>query len=111
MTIYRALVPNLVIITSLSHFNHVFKMAEVADEPNEYLSDDQEERGSVSNTKGKDSSRGAAKYRTKFNTEWEGAYPVKRVQSDAYSFWCVPCNKRVRCDQQGLINNYLPKAK
>ena len=28
-------------ITSLSHFNHVFKMAEVADEPNEYLSDDQ----------------------------------------------------------------------
>ena len=51
-------------------------MAEVVDEPNEYLSDDQE-RGSVSNTKGKDSSRGAAKYRIKLNTEWEGAYPVK----------------------------------
>ena len=50
-------------------------MSEVADEPNEYLSHDQE--------------RGSAKYRTKFNTKWEGAYPVKRVQSDAYSFWCV----------------------
>ena len=32
----------------------------------------------------------------------EGSYPVKRVQSDPYSFWCVPCNKRVRCDHQGL---------
>ena len=75
-------------------------MAEIADEPDEYLSD--EETGSVSNTKEKGSSRGAAKYRTKFNTEREGSYPVKRVQSDPYSFWCVPCNKRVRCDHQGL---------
>ena len=75
-------------------------MAEIADEPDEYLSD--EETGSVSNTKEKGSSRGAAKYRTTFNTEQEGSYPVKRVQSDPYSFWCVPCNKRVRCDHQGL---------
>ena len=49
-------------------------MAEIADEPDEYLSD--EETGSVSNTKEKGSSRGAAKYRTKFNTEREGSYPV-----------------------------------
>ena len=67
MTIYRRHVPNYVtIITSLSHFDHVFKMAEMADE---YLSD--EECGLVSNTKGKASSKGAAKYRTKFNTEWK----------------------------------------
>jgi len=44
MTIYRRHVPNYVtIITSLSHFDHIFKMAEIADEPDEYLSD--EERG------------------------------------------------------------------
>ena len=55
MTIYRTPVPNKVIITSLSHFNHVFKMAEIADEPDEYLSDG--ERDSVSNTKEKGSSR------------------------------------------------------
>ena len=41
-------------------------MAEMADE---YLSD--EECGLVSNTKGKASSKGGAKYRTKFNTEWK----------------------------------------
>jgi len=30
-------------VSSVSHFDHVFKMAEIADEPDEYLSD--EERG------------------------------------------------------------------
>ena len=39
MTIYRTPVPNYVIITSLSHFDHVFKMREIADEPDEYLLD------------------------------------------------------------------------
>ena len=34
MTIYNY----VTIITSLSHFDHVFKMAETADEPDEYLS-------------------------------------------------------------------------
>lgn len=62
-------------------------MVEIADEPDEYLSD--EERGSVSNTKGKGSSRGAVKYRTKFKTEWEGLYPVKHVQSNPYLFFSV----------------------
>jgi len=39
-------------------------MAEIADEPDEYLSD--EKRGSVSNTKGKGSSKGAVKVHTCF---------------------------------------------
>jgi len=51
MTIYRTPVPNKVIITSLSHFNYVFKMAEIADEPDGYLSDG--ERDSVSKQKKK----------------------------------------------------------
>ena len=41
MTMYRRQVPNYVTnITNLSHFDDVFKMAEIADEPDEYLSDE-----------------------------------------------------------------------
>ena len=28
--------------------------------------------------------------KTKFKTEWEGLYPVKRIFSDPFSFLCVP---------------------
>ena len=36
------MLPNYVtIITSVLHFDHVFKMAEIADEPNEYFSDEE----------------------------------------------------------------------
>ena len=46
MTIFGRHVLNYVtIITSLSHFYHVFKMVEIADEPDEYFSD--EERGQL----------------------------------------------------------------
>ena len=44
MTIYKTPVPNEVIITSPLHFDHVFKMAEITDEPDGYLSDDHEDR-------------------------------------------------------------------
>ncbi|KAJ7372014.1 hypothetical protein OS493_021442, partial [Desmophyllum pertusum] len=33
---------------------------------------------------------GAAKYRSKFKSEWSKLYPVKAVKSDEYSFYCVP---------------------
>jgi len=32
----------------------------------------------------------------------EKSYPVKPILSNAHSFLCVPCNKRVRCNHQGL---------
>ena len=28
--------------------------------------------------------------KTKFKTEWEGSYPVKRIFSDPFSLLCVP---------------------
>lgn len=80
MTIYRRPVPNKVTSTSLLHFDH--KTTEIVEEPDEYQSE--QERGSVSNTNGKGSIRGAAKYRTKFNTKRGGLYLVKLVQSDQY---------------------------
>lgn len=45
---------------------------------------------------------GSAKYKSKFKSEWEKLYPVRAVKNDRYAFSCVPCNKVVRCDHQGL---------
>ncbi|KAJ7369912.1 hypothetical protein OS493_035485 [Desmophyllum pertusum] len=33
---------------------------------------------------------GAAKYRSKFKSEWSKLYPVKAMKSDEYYFYCVP---------------------
>eukprot|EP00794_Sanderia_malayensis_P002031 gene2031-2309_t len=45
---------------------------------------------------------GSAKYKSKFKSEWEKLYPVRAVKNDSYAFSCVPGNKVVRCDHQGL---------
>lgn len=45
---------------------------------------------------------GSAKYKVKFKLEWEKLYPVRRVINDPYCFFCVPCNKQIRCSHQGL---------
>ena len=58
--------------------------------------------GTKNSTKSKNKRPEAAKYKVKFNPEWEKAYPVKRVAQDQHSFFCVPCNKKVRCDHQGI---------
>ena len=45
---------------------------------------------------------GAAKYPSKFKSEWTKCYPVQAVRIDQYSFFCVPCNKTISCGHQGL---------
>ena len=45
---------------------------------------------------------GAAKYRVKYNPSWAKEYPVKAVDNDRYSFFCIPCGKSVSCHHQGL---------
>ena len=45
---------------------------------------------------------GAAKYPSKFKSEWTKCYPVRAVRNDQYSFFCVPCNKTISCGHQGL---------
>jgi len=45
---------------------------------------------------------GAAKYPSKFKSEWTTSYPIKPVRNDQHSFFCVPCNKTIGCGHQGL---------
>ena len=45
---------------------------------------------------------GAAKYRIKYNPSWANEYPVKAVDKDRYSFFCIPCGKSGSCHHQGL---------
>ena len=47
---------------------------------------------------------GAARYRSKFKSEWEHIYPVKAVKNDQYSFHCIPCMKNIKCDHQGITD-------
>lgn len=46
--------------------------------------------------------KGAARYRTKFNREWTRTYPfIKEVRGDVYSFLCTICRRQVGCSHQG----------
>ena len=45
---------------------------------------------------------GAAKYHLKYNPSLAKEYPVKAVDNDRYSFFCIPCGKSVSCHHQGL---------
>lgn len=45
---------------------------------------------------------GAAKYRSKFKVEWTKTYPIRAVRNNECAFLCIPCNKTIRCDHQGL---------
>ena len=47
---------------------------------------------------------GAAKYRSKFKSEWGHKYPVKAVKNDLYSFHFIPCMKNIKCDHQGITD-------
>ena len=41
-------------------------------------------------------------YLCKFKTEWKSEYPVLEVWGDPNSFFCVPCQKTLKCSGQGL---------
>ena len=70
---------------------HVFKMAE----RNNDSSDAESEQFEVEDTDVPSCKRiktthvGAAKYRSKFKSEWGHKYPVKAVKNDLYSFHCI----------------------
>jgi len=38
--------------------------------------------------------RGAATYRTGYNSDWEKQYPVGPANDNRYAFYCIPCKKK-----------------
>ena len=45
----------------------------------------------------------AAKYRSKFNTNWKKQYPfIDKVRAGKHSFYCTICKGNVKCGHMGL---------
>ena len=45
--------------------------------------------------------RGAATYKTVYNSDWEKQYPVGPANDTKYAFYCIPCKKNVSCSHMG----------
>ena len=67
----------------------------------DWSSDSETEREEPAEKIGRKYAR-AAKYRVKYNPSWAKEYPVKAVDNDRYSFFCIPCGKSVSCHHQEL---------
>ncbi|KII69837.1 hypothetical protein RF11_13063 [Thelohanellus kitauei] len=39
-----------------------------------------------------------------FKKEWEEIFPITQVESDPYSFYCVPCAQKYSCRNSGISN-------
>ncbi|KII66938.1 hypothetical protein RF11_09742 [Thelohanellus kitauei] len=37
-----------------------------------------------------------------YKKEWEELYPIKRVESNKYAFFCVPCQTEINCAYNGV---------
>ena len=75
------------------------RTAEELDTSDEYDSDSGEEKQNKAGARAKS---GSARYKVKFKLEWEKLYPVRHVKKDPYYFLCIPCNKQISCNHQGL---------